>query len=628
MNLYSKLSTQAKERLVSQIVDRLTTRDEILLQRIQIDIATLKRVHSPDLLHKEDALRGVCYDEAKRKRMYQPAPVVVPVAGPITDTSTAALVNIFLATPEIFPIAQQPGKEAVVESFNALLRKFATSFKWRANLTEAIAKGVRHNITAVEVGWKRRSVKKLTNEMDKDGALVTKEVAEEGFAIQALDINNVFWDQNVYPEQVSELGDYAGYVKRVTVVQLVTLLKELNSPLLKDLEELVSSGCSASRYREPYTPNTSVGSQAVNWAEVFREQWQQPLVGSSGTHEVLTMYLRTVPAAFGLKSSAASNDVVVWKAIIINGKWLAHLEELNNAHGLIPILMCRPSAHDPATDSASLTTELAPYQKMATALWSAELLALKRASRQRLLYDPSKLGNPEDLEVEDGDAHIAVKGAAVGVALEQIIKPIPVITQPLGIGLQEAAQITQMANLVGGQNQVAQGAFVKGNKTNDQFRQTIAGTAARTQLLAIRLEDAFMGRIREILASDILQYQKAVTIFDPQSKKSVPVDPVTLREVAVAFEVADGLVPVNDKVTPELIATVFQTVVANPQVAGTFNTADLVTHLLAQMGVRGLSAFKKSEQQLAAEQQQEQQMQQLQQMMQSQQSTPSNSQGV
>ncbi len=137
-----------------------------------------------------------------------------------------------------------------------------------------------------------------------------------------------------------------------------------------------------------------------------------------------------------------------------------------------------------------------------------------------------------------------------------------------------------------------------------------------------------MGRIREILASDILQYQKAVTIFDPQSKKSVPVDPVTLRDVAVAFEVADGLVPVNDKVTPELIATVFQTVVANPQVAGTFNTADLVTHLLAQMGVRGLSAFKKSEQQLAAEQQQEQQMQQLQQMMQSQQSTPSNSQGV
>lgn len=611
MKLHTLLSAKAKERLVTQVVERLTTRDETLLRRVEIDTATLKRLHSKDLQVQEDAMRGVCYDPEKAEKMYQAAPVVVPVAGPITDTATAALVNIFLATPEIFPIAQQPNKEAVVESFNALLRRFATSFKWRANLTEAIAKGVRHNITAVEVGWKRRTVKKLTNELSAAGELVTKDVAEEGFAIQALDINNTFWDLSVYPEQVSEAGDYAGYVKRATVVQLVSLLKELDSPLLKDLEDIVNSGGVSSLYREPYSPNKSSGSRAVDWSEVFRDKWQQPKLGTSNTHEVLTMYLRTVPAAFGLRSTKASEDVVVWKVVVINGKWLAHIEELQNAHGLIPILLCRPSAHDPAADSASLTSELAPYQRMATALWSAELVALKRASRQRLLYDPSKLSNPEDLNVEDGDAHIAVKGAAIGVALEQIVKPVPVNSPPLGVGLQEAAQITQMANLVGGQNQVAQGAFVKGNKTNDQFRQTVAGTAARTQLLAIRFEDAFMGRIREILASDLLQFQKAVTIFDPQSKKAIQVDPTTMREVAVSFEVADGLVPVNDKVTPELIATVFQTVIANPQVASTFNTEDLVTHLLAQMGVRGLGAFKKSQQQLDTEAQQMQQMQQV-----------------
>lgn len=601
MDILSKLPKDIRAKLCSAVIDDMTQRDESLLNQHRIDTMHLKRMYNRRLLEAEDEKRGVCYDKERSDREHgTPPAMVVPVVGPITETAAAALVNIFLATPEVFPIAQQPGREHVVEAYNALLRKYASSFGWRSALSAAIVKGVRHNFAAVEVGWKRRSVKVLSNALASDGSIKAKSAAETGVAIKSLDSYNVFWDQSVLPEDVAAQGDFAGYVETYSTVRLIGLLKELNSPIKQSSKEFVAL-CKGAPSKSVYTdhrPNST--TKRTDWASIL----QLDVVPTSDTslHEVVTMYCRTVPAAYGLKKFPNSEDVVVWKLTVVDGSYLAAAEQLTNVHGLIPILLCRPSAHDPDSDWGSLTSELAPYQKLATTLWAAELSAVRKAARERLLYDPSKLNNPEELAVVDGDSHVAVKGSAIGAGLENIVKPLGVNPGPLGVRINEAAQVVQMANLAGGQNAVQQGAFVRGNKTNEQFRQTISGTSSRTQLLAIRLEDAMMARVREIIASDMLQYQTAVTVYDPTTGESINVDPKLLRETAVSFEMADGLVAVNDKVTPELLASVFQTVVANPNASAEFRTTDLIVHLLAQSGVRGLHAFKKSRQELANEQ--------------------------
>lgn len=615
MDILAKLSEVHKKRLVEEVTTNLTKRDEGLLIRWRVDSMHIKRKHDKQLMAHDDALRGVCHDAERAELEYTAPAITVPVVGPITDTAAAAMVSVFLATPEVFPIAQQPGKEPIVEAYNALLRKYASSFKWRSSLTSAIVKGVRHNFCAVEAGWKRLTVKTVGSSLKATGELETKEIVEEGVQLRALDSFNLFWDKNVLPEEVSEKGDYAGYVERFSKVQTVALLRELKSPLIRSLSEILRAGNYSTLYYEHKRPKLGGVQEAVNWSKVFAPK-HGVHVTSTDYVEVLTMYVRTAPKAFGL-SGKWSDELVVWKLTVLNGKWLAACEQLENMHGLIPICIARPSAHDPDVDWESLSSELAPFQKMATTLYSAEMAAQRKAARQRLLYDPSKLKNPEDLNVTDGDAHIAVDGAAIGASLDNIVRPVEVNAGPLQIRLQEAQQVIGMANLVGGQNQVNQGSFVKGNKTNEQFRQTLAGSSARTQLLAIRFEDSLFSRIRKIIASDMLQFQTPVTILDGTTGKQVAVDPVALRETAVSFELADGLIPINDNVTPELLATVFQTIVANPNAAPEFRVTDLVTHLLAQVGVRGLHAFKKSTDEIQREQQ-AQQMQQMQQPTQEQ----------
>jgi len=67
----------------------------------------------------------------------------------------------------------------------------------------------------------------------------------------------------------------------------------------------------------------------------------------------------------------------------------------------------------------------------------------------------------------------------------------------------------------------------------------------RNQTVALLQEHQVFSTVKEVLLLNILQFQDEKTIYSPSKKMHVEVDPLILRQAAIEFQVADGLVPTD-----------------------------------------------------------------------------------
>jgi hypothetical protein len=235
-----------------------------------------------------------------------------------------------------------------------------------------------------------------------------------------------------------------------------------------------------------------------------------------------------------------------------------------------------------------------------------EIESTRRIIADRGLYNPQMI-RAEDINNPSPTAKIPVRNAAYGQALNQAYYPIPYGDPGLGTRAGTAQQLTQFAYAVSGQNQVQQGQFVKGNKTNDQFDQVMANSDARQVMMALLLEDQFFTPIKTLLKSDLLQYQQPIEVLDKTSGQMVTVDPAILRSSRADFTVADGLMSVDKVMSTEVLITAMQTIASSPQLANEYKLAPLFSYLMKLRGVKGLDKFAKTDEEKQAEAQAAQQ---------------------
>jgi hypothetical protein len=155
------------------------------------------------------------------------------------------------------------------------------------------------------------------------------------------------------------------------------------------------------------------------------------------------------------------------------------------------------------------------------------------------------------------------------------------------------------ANLISGQNPVKQGQFVKGNKTDGQFQESMASSNERMFAMAMNIEDTMMYAIKEMTKINILQYQPAEELVNRQEAVAVSVDPGKLREVQMAFNIADGLLSADRLAKSDLALQAIQMLgqlSAAQQQPPSYDLLGMAVHMLEQQGLKGLSQFKIAQQ--------------------------------
>jgi hypothetical protein len=543
--------------------------------------------------------------------------LTIPLVYEQVDSARAFLSGIFLANDPIFETVASPDFENAALQLNAIYERDSRAFRWKSELSKCFLDSLKYSLCAAEVTWVSEQVfapevlQTIQNAATPEASLT---VARTGNKVKRLNLYNSFWDTKVEPHLVHEQGDYAGYVERYSTMRLISLLQGLpeagrmvDPSKAADVERIKNAtgsgwnGLNLPPFMD-YTgmdsgvdPYTSAAMFDVSDEELKGRQTKNKLNGKS-FYMVTTLYVRIIPEMLGIAIPGAGHVPQVWKFIILNNSVVAYAERQTNAHNFLPIVFGTALDEGLGYSTKSFSENVEDFQRAASDMLNAEIQSTKRILTDRGIYDPSRI-SAQHINNPNPSAKIPLRPAAYGSNPAESYYPIPFEDRMAGVRLQQAQQIGSFANQITGQNPVSMGQFVKGNKTNEQFQQSMGSSDARRYAMAISLHSSFITTIQEITKLNILQYQPPENLFATSTGQVTEINPAELRAAATEFKVADGLVPVDRRADTDMLQVAAQTFASLPEGNMDYDIIGMLSYIFKLKGIKDLDKFKLTQEQ-------------------------------
>jgi hypothetical protein len=540
--------------------------------------------------------------------------IQVPLVMPQIEAMVAYQTSVFLTGVPLFGVVAGAADEDTARQLETVIDNNATRGGWAREFMMFFRDGFKYNVGCVEVSWEKEITAAFETDPTFAGGQQGKpvNVVWEGNKIKRLDIYNTFWDSRVPVTEHYQRGEFGGYTRLMSRMELKMFLASLPSRM--NVTDAFNSGLGSavggfstggieSYYIPQVNPNALINRnprQSLDWMA-----WAG-IAGSGNTniqyknmYEVTTLYGRILPSDFGLKVPAA-NTPQIWKFHIVNHQVIIYAERLTNAHGYLPLLFCQPMEDGLMYQTKSAADNVAPMQKVQSALMNSIIASRRRAISDRVLYDPSRV-TEKQINNPNPSAKIPVRPSAYGKPVGDAVYAFPYREDQASVNFQTIQQISQFANFITGQNQAKQGQFVKGNKTLHEYADVMNNANSRDQMVSILLEAQVFTPMKHILKQDVLQYQGGVSLLSQATQEQVQIDPVALRKAVMNFKVSDGLTPSDKLIGADAFQTSLQVLGSSQQISQEYNIAPLFSYLMKTQHA-DLTPFEKSPAQVAYEQ--------------------------
>ncbi len=527
--------------------------------------------------------------------------VVIPIVMAGADSARAFLATTFLGKEPIFSVVSQDAQlSATALMWNTLYENHSRRFSWKSQLSMCFNDALKYNLCAAELTWK--SEYSLVPTGDKNAPL--SNLLYQGNSIERINLYDAFWDSAVDASRVHIDGDYAGYSKIVSGTQLTRILLAYKNADEVDAAELKAAKDTKYSVLLGKSPSYTATGIAANSANITPELAAADFDGKefttsssslSGTryYKLTTAYVRILPSQFGL--AAAPDDVPkIFKLLIVNDDHLVVTQEQTNAHNYLPMVFGQALVDGLGYGSKSFTHNVEDIQQISSSLVNADIKSARRMLSDRGVYNP-QLISKASIENPNPTAKIPLLRSAMSAKLSDAFLPIPYEDRNMGARMQQGTNLVSYANSILGQNPVTQGQFVKGNKTDGQFQESMASSNARMFALAVNLEDTFIYALKEMTKINILQFQPAAELVSRQDATTVGIDPVQLRKVQMEFSIADGLLSADRVAKTDLTMQAIQMLgqmAAATQQPLQYDIVAMSIHMLEQQGLKGLQQFK------------------------------------
>lgn len=543
--------------------------------------------------------------------------LTVPIVMPQVEAAVVYQSSVFLTGVPIFGVAPTPDNADAAMQLEAAMSEHATKGGWVREFQMGFRDGFKYNLAAVEVCWCR----KVTATIETDTTFSSaegkpKNIVWEGNAIKRMDLYNTFFDIRVAPTKMHTDGEFVGYKEVMSRIKLKAFIAELPDKIIgnvvKAFESTSMLGGSvtndSANVQSYYVPDVNLnggltditlqqGMDWLAWAGLGSGIDQK--IQYKSMYGVTTIYARILPSDFGIKVPAA-NSPQVWKFIVVNDSVIIYAERQTNAHNMIPILFAQPNEDGLTYQTKGLASNVTPIQDITSALMNSVIAARRRAISDRGLYDPSRV-TEANINSPNPSAKIPVRAAAYGKPLSESYYPIPFRDDQSQFAIQQIGFMTQYADKISGQNPAKQGQFVKGNKTTHEFDTVMGNANGRDQATSMLLEAQWFTPIKEILKINMLQFQPAGDIYNPQKEQVASVDPIALRKAVLNFKISDGLLPTDKIVDADTLSVALQQIGSSPAIGAGYNIAPLFSYLMKTQGA-DLKPFEKGPEQIAYEQ--------------------------
>lgn len=528
--------------------------------------------------------------------------VTVPVVMPQVETALDTLRDIFLSSYPLFPVVTGPKMIEAAQQMEAVIGEESVRFGWAAELAAAMRDGLKYNLMALEVEWEDKKVFSITNDAAqsvKQG--VSTETVFSGNSVKRRNPYNLILDTRVAPYEQHTRGEFVGYTELISAIELKQRFAEWDPLKTMNAKEAFESGSGSYQtsadgpgfFVPQINPQAMVDPTAlageVNW-DSWAKLEKDGGIQYSSCYEVTTLYARILPKLFHM-TSRAENTPQIHKFVIVNRKVLVFLERKTNAHNFLPMLVAQAIEDGTDWQAKSLADNAGPFQHIASALWNSGIESQRRKVYDRIFYDPSRI-NKSDIDNVSSVARIPIKTEAYGKPVSEAFSVIPYRDDGVGQIFQTAQMVTEMADVANGQNRVQRGQFQKGNKTRFEFEQTMTSGDARPRMIALVLETRLFTPLKEIIKCNILQYQPPTSIYDRKTNTEINVDPVKLRSTAMAFKLADGLMPSSQIINMETFQALFNAVGQNPTIGMQYDVTGAFFYWLKLQGASWIDDFK------------------------------------
>lgn len=586
---------------VKQIYGLLGTQYNYREKMREIDLAYIRE---QDLTIEHQ--RAVVANKYGDSNKYQN--IVVPVVMPQVEAFVTYQSSVFLTGSPIFGVATTPEFVDAGMMLETIIESQQVKAGWVRELMMFFRDGGKYNFSALECNWDTWNTASLeTNIQFSTTEAKPKNTVWQGNMLKRHNPYNTFFDTRVSPSQVYCEGEFAGFTEMMSRIKLKEFINKLPTKInvTKAFESGVggNSMSGESYYIPEVNPNMLIDKDPkkatnwLSWAGIASAQTNG--IQYKDSYEVTTVYCKIMPADFGL-TLPDRNTPQIFKIIVVNHQVPIYVERQTNAHGFIPMLIGVPNEDGLDFQTKSLAENAIPFQSVATAMMNSVIAARRRAISDRVLYDPSRVAE-HLINSPNPSAKIPVRPSAYGKPVGEAVYPFPFRDDQSGLLLQEIQTVLAMGNDANGQNKVKQGQFVKGNKTQSEFQSVMANANGRDQLTAMLYETQVFTPLKEIIKTNILQYQGADVVFSKSKNQAIKVDPAAMRKAVMEFKISDGLLPTDKLMDADSFTVALQTLGTSPQISQGYNIAPLFSYILKQRGA-DLTPFEKSPEQLAYEQ--------------------------
>ncbi len=540
--------------------------------------------------------------------------ITVPIVMPQVEAAVTHQSGVYLTDYPLFGVATSPLFIDEALQLETIIDENAIRGGWSRQLLMFFRDGAKYNFAPVEVSWKEEVTYSVDTNLQTDLKRgIPKEVVWSGNKIERWDPYNTFVDTRVAPSEVYKDGEFAGRTQFMSRIKLKSFIAALPDTIISNIVPAFESGlgsltgakdASAMNF---YIPNINPdiseenfknsGTNWIRWAGLIDSD--QRRIEYKDGYEVTTVYCKILPSEFNL-DVPNRNTPQIYKIIFVNHEHIIYAELQTNAHGFLPVMIGQPLEDGLEYQTKSLAENGIPFQQLASAHMNSITASRRRAISDRVLYDPSRITSAQ-INSPNPSAKIPVRPAAYGTNIGDAVHAFPYREDQAANSMQQIATIVDLANKLNGQNPISQGQFVKGNKTDDQFAETLASSKGRDQLSSLLLEDQCFIPLKLILKLNTLQFQGGTTLFNRDKQIAVEVDPLALRKAVLNFKISDGLTSKERILKPETFTTALQVFSTAPQIANEYNVGPMFSYFMKTQGAQ-ISHFEKSPEQVAYEQ--------------------------
>ena len=526
-----------------------------------------------------------------------------PVVVSQVDSMVGYLAEVFLSGTPMFPVVSNPSNKEDAEKLEVLMDDHAILGGYARQFLMFLKDGVKYNLSAIEVAWDSIEQYSSINELLQPGTNKTTKKSKFYNRAKRLDPYNTIWDINTAPGDISEHGEYAGYVELLSRNKLKRFLQKLadNGKAFNVREALASTAGTTGDKNLYYRLHPQVSEYVAARKPLSELNWYTYLTGKedvdnrpkSDNFEVTTLYVRVVPSELRLNAPAPKN-VQIWKFIVVNNTILVSAERIVSAYDLLPILFGQPLEDGLGYQTQSIAEGSIPFQTASSTLFNISFNAARRAVADRALYD-SNVIRPEDVNAPVPAAKIPVRvnSLAPNKSIRDYYHQIPFDSRGTEGALQSGMQIVGFGKELSGLNNPQQGQFQKGNKSVQEWQDTMGGSDARLRLPALILEHQVFQRFKYMSVLNIFQYGDDAILISQQTGKEVEINIAELRQKVLSFRVADGYTPKSKLASTDALVSVIQLIGTSPILQQSYGAQlpNIVAHLAQLMGIRGMNEY-------------------------------------